>query len=239
MARRGRRSGHWTGRLQQAARWRWGDSFALLMLATAAGAGQAALYWDWGEPAEAGGAAVAAICALVVVWRAQPILSGVWGLTDPVRAHLVSLIAQRLAQRLARRHAVRTARDQGGVAGLDGAEYEAYCAALLEDAGWRVRITDPGPDQGLDLVAERSGLRVAIQCKHYTKPVGVSAVQEIVAARALVGPQARAAVVASRGFTRSAESLAQANRVALVHHRQLAGLEAHLAAAGDKPALTA
>lgn len=100
-----------------------------------------------------------------------------------------------------------------------GTDYEHLCAALLQKAGWSIQITKGSGDQGADVIAERSGKRVVVQCKFYSKPVGNKAVQEVVAAKQFVG--ADLAVVASnQSFTKSAHQLAAANSVYLLHHDQ-------------------
>ena len=104
-----------------------------------------------------------------------------------------------------------------------GQDYEARCHALLAADGWAVSMTPVTGDQGADLVADADGRRLVLQCKCHAKPVGNKAVQEAVAALALHGGH-RAVVVSGSGFTRSAEDLARANGVLLLHHDQLIGL---------------
>ena len=78
-----------------------------------------------------------------------------------------------------------------------------------------------------DVIAEHSGKRIVVQCKFYSKPVGNKAVQEVVAAKQFVG--ADLAVVASnQSFTKSAQQLAAANSVYLLHHDQLATVSARI-----------
>lgn len=109
--------------------------------------------------------------------------------------------------------------------GMSGSEYEAFCAQILRRGGWRVRNTPDSADQGIDLVAEKRRVTLAIQCKRYLRPVGNGAVQEIVAGRALVDARAVAAVITNSGYTRSARELAAANAVMLLHHEDLPRLE--------------
>ncbi|MCG8441932.1 MAG: restriction endonuclease [Caulobacterales bacterium] len=109
--------------------------------------------------------------------------------------------------------------------GMSGAEYEAFCAQILGEAGWRVFNKGDSADQGVDLIARKDKMTVAIQCKRYRSSVGNSAVQEIVAGKAMVGPNALAAVVSNAPYTRAAKELAMANRVLLLHHSDLPGLE--------------
>jgi restriction system protein len=108
--------------------------------------------------------------------------------------------------------------------GMEGFEYEAYCARILTEAGWKVWNKGDSGDQGVDLVAERGDVIVAIQCKRYRGSVGNSAVQEIYAGRLTVDARARAAVVSNADYTRSAKELAEATGVLLLHHEELLSL---------------
>lgn len=99
-------------------------------------------------------------------------------------------------------------------------EYEHYCAAVLREREWTARVTRASGDQGVDIVAEKRGARIVIQCKKYSKPVGNRAVQEIVAAIAHEDAE-RGVVVTTSGYTRAAERLAASNKVLLLHHSQL------------------
>lgn len=104
--------------------------------------------------------------------------------------------------------------------GMSPEEFEHYCAAVLREAKWRARVTRASGDQGVDIVADKRGLRIVIQCKKYSKPVGNRAVQEIVAAIAHEGAQ-RGVVVATSDYTPAAERLAASNQVLLLHHADL------------------
>ena len=113
---------------------------------------------------------------------------------------------------------------------MTGVDYEGHCADLLQKAGWDVRPTVASGDQGVDLIAEKQGLRVALQCKRYSQPVGNKAVQEAHAGKGFAGA-AHAVVVSNATYTRAAQDLARALGVVLMHHEELAGLEAKLARA--------
>lgn len=105
----------------------------------------------------------------------------------------------------------------------DGIAYERFCAEKLGRAGWRAHVTPPSGDQGADVVAERDGVRLVVQCKRLSKPVGNAAVQEVAAAaRHWSGDMA--AVVSNAGFTPSARKLATSTGVLLLHHDALAAL---------------
>lgn len=67
---------------------------------------------------------------------------------------------------------------------LEGHEFEYYCADLLRESGFiEVEVTKGSGDYGADILAEKDGVTYAIQCKCYTAPIGVKAIQEAHAGR--------------------------------------------------------
>jgi restriction system protein len=107
---------------------------------------------------------------------------------------------------------------------LTPAEFEQFCAAQLQRLGWDARVTTASRDQGVDVVAERSGVRVVLQCKLYSNPVGNKAVQEVTAAKNHERAH-YAAVVTNSRYTVPAEQLAATNGVLLLHYSDLARLD--------------
>jgi restriction system protein len=107
-------------------------------------------------------------------------------------------------------------------------EFEHYCAAVLRERKWKARVTRASGDQGVDIVANKRGMRIVVQCKKYSKPVGNRAVQEIVAAIAHEDAQ-RGVVVATSDYTPAAASLAASNQVLLLHHEDLRRIDRLLA----------
>lgn len=99
-------------------------------------------------------------------------------------------------------------------------EFEAFCASELQEAGWDANITAATGDQGVDVIAEKDGIRFVLQCKLYNHPVGNKAVQEAFAAKRHEAAQI-AAVVSNNRFTASAEQLAASTGVLLLHYSEL------------------
>lgn len=66
---------------------------------------------------------------------------------------------------------------------MNGIDYEHFVGDLLRKAGWSVKVSQASGDQGADVVAEKEGLKVVVQCKMYSSPVGNKAVQEVYAAK--------------------------------------------------------
>ena len=98
---------------------------------------------------------------------------------------------------------------------LEGHDFEKYCAELLKRRGFQdVEITKGSGDYGVDILAEKEGVTYAIQCKRYTAPVGVKAVQEAYAGRdyydRMVG-----AVLTNQYFTQPAVEAAKKLKILL------------------------
>ena len=67
---------------------------------------------------------------------------------------------------------------------MEGHEFEYFCADLLRRKGFiEVEVTKGSGDYGIDILAEKDGVTYAIQCKCYTTPIGVKAIQEAYAGR--------------------------------------------------------
>lgn len=99
--------------------------------------------------------------------------------------------------------------------GMDGFDFEYYCADLLADNGFvDVQVTRSSGDYGIDILAEKDGVTYAIQCKRYTGLVGVKAVQEAYAGRdyydRMVG-----AVLTNQYFTKPAVQAARKLKILL------------------------
>lgn len=75
-------------------------------------------------------------------------------------------------------------RRQSALDEMEGHEFEYFCAEILEKHGFlEVEVTKGSGDYGIDILAEKDGVTYAIQCKCYSEPVGVKAVQEAYAGR--------------------------------------------------------
>lgn len=110
---------------------------------------------------------------------------------------------------------------------LSPIEYEMYCAAQLNRIGWKTVLTKTSGDQGVDVIADKEKIRLAIQCKRYSSPVGNAAVQEICAGMKFVKAQF-GAVVSNAPFTPQARQLAISTNVLLLHHSDLERIDSLL-----------
>lgn len=103
---------------------------------------------------------------------------------------------------------------------LDGEQFEDCLAELFDTQGLDVCRTRKFGDYGADLVVVRELERIVVQAKRSTKPVGLRAVQEVVAARPHYTCD-RAWVVSNHYFTRQAKKLAASNEVELWSRDQM------------------
>ena len=138
----------------------------------------------------------------------------------------IDSVARRISGRVAVESEEETESDEFSDT-MTPADFEAYCADALRRAGWKASLTGASHDQGVDIVAEKEGLRVVLQCKLYTRPVGNKSVQEAAAGRAHERAH-RAAVVTNNSYTPAAEQLAATNGVLLLHHGDLRNLDSLL-----------
>jgi hypothetical protein len=112
---------------------------------------------------------------------------------------------------------------------VSGHDYEAIVAAELRGLGWEVEPTAGSGDHGVDLVAGKGTLRVAVQCKRFKGRVGTAAVQAVVGGAAYYQAN-RTAVVTTGNFTAAAHELAAANGTVLLEHADLPEFDRLLAA---------
>ena len=94
-------------------------------------------------------------------------------------------------------------------------ELERFAGDVFKHLGFAVRLTGKSGDQGVDVLAERPGLRVAVQVKCYSSAVGNSAVQEAFAGQAHYRCD-KCVVLTNNYFTASAKSLAASTGCLLI-----------------------
>ncbi len=99
---------------------------------------------------------------------------------------------------------------------MSGIDYEHFVAEQLSRQGFfNVVVTKASGDFGADIImSDKNGDKVCVQCKQYSKPVGIKAVQEIIGAKAYYKCQ-RAMVITTATFTPAAKELAEKSGVEL------------------------
>ena len=102
------------------------------------------------------------------------------------------------------------------LANMNGPQFENYVGRRLKEYGYtKIKVTQTSGDFGADVIAVNSnGETVCIQCKHYSQPVGIKAVQEIYSAKQYYGCQ-KAMVITNSTYTQAAIDLAKSTGVDL------------------------
>ena len=106
---------------------------------------------------------------------------------------------------------------------MDGVSFEHYVAQLLIDQGYaNVSLTEHY-DYGVDIIAEKDGVRWGIQVKRYSGLVKAEAVRQVVTGLRLYGCD-RAMVVTNSTYSNVAKRLAEGNDCVLIDRYGLATL---------------
>jgi len=87
-------------------------------------------------------------------------------------------------------------------------------ASFFERIGYKVSKTPVSGYEGLDLILEKNGSRIGVQCKRYIGKISVSAIQEAYAGKDMYDCD-EALVVTNSLFTAPAKKMAEKLNVAL------------------------
>jgi len=103
---------------------------------------------------------------------------------------------------------------------FDGHAFEKWVAEALIGFGWTASVTSGSGDQGIDVIAEKDGKKLGIQCKLYSSAIGNKAVQEAHAGKAYYNADA-VGVLSNASYTSSAKDLANVTGVELLSHHDI------------------
>lgn len=107
---------------------------------------------------------------------------------------------------------------------MTGLEFEQYTNYILRCNGFNnIQVTKSSGDFGADVIAYKDDVKYAIQCKKYTQPVGVTAIQEVIASKTMYNCHV-AVVLTNSIFTNNAIELAKVNGVLLWDRKKLQAL---------------
>ena len=116
---------------------------------------------------------------------------------------------------------MRYASGVSAIDGMEGHEFEYFCANLLRKVGFsEVTVTPGSGDQGVDILAVKDGIKYAIQCKNYASALSNTPVQEVSAGKQFYGCHV-GVVMTNSTFTQGAIQLAAATNVLLWDRRKL------------------
>jgi hypothetical protein len=103
---------------------------------------------------------------------------------------------------------------------MSGTDFEDYMAEVFRKQGYEVELTPTSGDQGVDLLLNKQGLRVAVQLKRYQGGVGNKAVQEIHSGKGFYDAD-EGWVITTSTYTRSARQLANKLGIRLIDGLEL------------------
>ena len=107
---------------------------------------------------------------------------------------------------------------------MDGVSFEYYVAQLLIAQGYaNVSLTEHY-DYGVDIVAEKDGIRWGVQVKRYSGLVKADAVRQVVTGLPLYGCD-RAMVITNSTYSNVARRLAEGNDCILIDRSGLSALK--------------
>ncbi len=98
---------------------------------------------------------------------------------------------------------------------MDGQSFEIATAKLFKKMGYSIEYTPTSNDGGIDLVLEKGTERVGVQCKAYSKNVGVAAIRELHGIKSQWSDLNKFILVGLHGFTKQAKEFASQHNVEL------------------------
>lgn len=91
---------------------------------------------------------------------------------------------------------------------MEGHQFESWCADALKSIGFcNVSVTPGSGDQGVDILAEKEGIKYAFQCKRYASDLGNTPIQEVHSGKDYYHRHV-GVVITNRQFTSGAIALA-------------------------------
>lgn len=98
---------------------------------------------------------------------------------------------------------------------MEGHQFEYACAEILKANGFKsVKVTQGSGDYGVDILAQKGGIKYAIQCKCYSHKLDNTPIQEVIGGLAYYGCT-KGVVMTNQYFTEPAKRLATVNGVEL------------------------
>lgn len=99
---------------------------------------------------------------------------------------------------------------------LSPREFEHELAELYKYLGYKTKVTQASRDGGIDIIAKDGSGHVYIQCKVYSKPVGVKPVRELYGVMCADGVSRGIVACIGEGFTSGATDFAKRSNITLI-----------------------
>jgi len=101
--------------------------------------------------------------------------------------------------------------------GMKPDEFEEYIADLFSKLGYKTEVTGGAYDEGIDVIAEKDGIKHYVQCKKFiTQEVGVGAVRDFYGAIADRLANGKGYFITTNKFTLEAERFAEDKPIELI-----------------------
>lgn len=134
---------------------------------------------------------------------------------EPTKLDLTPFVQDEEEWRRARRGLSPLENELYKVDHMAGHDFENWCADLLKRNGFEdVKVTPGSNDQGVDVLAEKGGIKYAVQCKCYSTDLGNTPVQEVNTGKMIYHCHV-GAVMTNRYFTQGGKDAAAATGVLL------------------------
>jgi len=139
-----------------------------------------------------------------------------WGLVVLGAFIIIALLIKR--SKIHKQSQWRTDRDLlYWLKGMKPWEFEHYISELFTKLGYKTTVTGGSYDKGVDVIAEKDGLKHYIQCKKYiTSVVGVGELRDFYGAIADHLAQAKGYFITTNKFTLEAEKFAEDKPIELI-----------------------
>jgi HJR/Mrr/RecB family endonuclease len=106
--------------------------------------------------------------------------------------------------------------------GMHPSEFEEYVADLFSKMGYKTKVTGGAYDEGVDVIAEKDGVKHYIQCKKFiTQEVGPGAVRDFYGAIADHLADGKGYFITTNRFTLEAERFTEDKPIELIDGQKL------------------
>jgi restriction system protein len=98
---------------------------------------------------------------------------------------------------------------------MSGHDFELAVANLFRQIGFSAEVSNRGGDGGIDIILEKDGRRIAVQCKRYRSAVGPHVVRDLWGTMHYLGYE-EGRIVTTTGFTKGVKDFAQDRYINLI-----------------------
>lgn len=101
-----------------------------------------------------------------------------------------------------------------------GHQFEAEVAKVYQMYGYKTAVSRAGGDGGIDIVLTKGKEKIAVQCKHHSKPVAPAVIRDLYGTM-LANGFSKGILVSLKGFTQGTKDFAKGKPIELVDMNDL------------------